>query len=96
MKILLLLLNTNNEYFNKYCLDRDLITNTLKIDNNVQILNTYFNTFLQYDYLVLLDEHYSLNREFKLIEYIQILNKNHYQQIFFTSNTHTKSIKIQK
>ena len=95
MKILLLLLNTNNEYFNKYCLDRDLITNTLKIDNNVQILNTYFNTFLQYDYLVLLDEHYSLNREFKLIEYIQILNKNHYQQIFFTSNTHTKSIKIQ-
>jgi hypothetical protein len=94
MEVLLINISKNNESyqnFSKYCIDHHLITNKIIINESLTTLNSYFNKFLEYDYIIYIDDRYKFDKHFKLINYIEILNKNNYHQIFFTKNKSKKN-----
>lgn len=95
---LLLFTNSKNidnlELFDKYCLDNELITKKITINENITSLTAYFNIFLEYDYIIYINNYYQFNNNFKIKDYIEILNNNNYHQVFLTENKSKKNKNI--
>jgi len=86
MTILLFLIANENSEFDTHCDDIDLITHRICINKNLKTLNMYFDSFLDYDYVIIIKEEYIFNKKFTLKPYINILDNNNYHQVFFTSH----------
>lgn len=92
MSILLIYVreNNNNLINNFYdnCLDNDKINDKIIIDleDNMN-LNNYFQQIKNHQYVIYIDNKYNFNKNFYIHDYLNILNNNNVEQIFFCENT---------
>jgi len=92
MNTLLLYINDNSinimDNFLEKCLDNHKICDkiTINLKDNMN-LNSYFKKFQNYKYIIYIDNKYKFDKHFYIQEYIDILNENKVQQIYFCENT---------
>lgn len=88
MKVLLIYFKNNESILDNFienCLDYEIISKKIILNECIN-LKYYFNEFINYDYILYLDDNLILKKKIIIKSYIDILIKKNIEQIFLCSN----------